>query len=168
MEQKDSWNATGSEETKDNTVKNISEEKNCSNEEYDMALKIACEKFEEMHPQELQPKWLKYCMRIRQTRNENRNWVFKFILTTKFQLNADLHWEWDENGLAHIIHIDPLTGKRSYVICDGGAPAETEVFFAVEVDNKRTAIVLEDTDLNLFDGTKYQLNIVTEWKWTKQ
>ncbi|GEM_PF-2713139 len=133
-----------------------------SNEEHDMALKIACEKFDEIHSKDKQPAWLKYCMRMRQSKNQNGNWVFKIVLTTKFEINPGLKWVWNEDGLDFLVKDDPVTGKRSFVISDGGPPAETVVIFAVEVHADGSAIVLADTDLNLLDGTHYQLNITTE------
>lgn len=82
---------------------------------------------------------------------------------TKFQLEPDLYWIWDDTGFSHLIHINSLTGKWSYVISDGGAPAETEVIFEVEVDDRGAAIVLKDTNLDLLDAARYQLNIEYEW-----
>lgn len=126
--------------------------------DYDNAVLIACKKFDEIHPREKQPEWLKYCMAIRGTRNENKNWVIKMILVPKPELEPNQYREWSDDGVPRYVEINPTTGEKSYLICIGPA-VEVEVFFEVEADlEKGLAVVLADMNLAQLDGTKYETN----------
>lgn len=126
--------------------------------DHDKAICIACEKFEEKHPNEDQPRWLKYCMSINVKKNQNKNWVVKFLILPKPELEVNQYWEWEDDGIPLLVQIDPITNKKSIVI-SGGKPVVPEVIFEVEIDfNKSFAIVLRDTQLNELDGTKYEIN----------
>lgn len=128
----------------------------CDN--HDKAILMACEKFEEIHPIEDQPKWLKYCMSMNVVKNQNKNWIVKFLISPKPVLEVNQYWEWEDDGIPLLVQIDPITNKKSIVIC-GGVPVAPEVFFEVEIDYKQNlAIVLKDTQLNKLDGNKYEIN----------
>ena len=58
----------------------ISNNRDKQKSDRDLSIFAACKKFEEMHPKEKQPEWLKYCMSMRTMRNHNKNWVIKMIL----------------------------------------------------------------------------------------
>lgn len=125
---------------------------------HDKAILMACEKFEEIYPNEDQPSWLKYCMSLNVVKNKNKNWVVKFLISPKAVLEANQYWEWKDDGIPLLVQIDPKTNKKSIIIC-GGAPVAPEVFFEVEIDlNQNLAIVLKDTQLNKLDGSKYEIN----------
>ena len=124
---------------------------------------MACEKFEELHPQETQPDWLKYCMYMMIGRNDRENWVIKMILRPRAKLQPGTQWELDPNGLPFLIYVDPDTGKRSVVICGGPAPFP-EVIFAVEAD--RSGVLVEvavNVDLGTLDGDEYEMNLSHEY-----
>lgn len=40
----------------------------------------------------MQPKWLKYCMSMKATKNQSRNWVIKMLLSPKPQLESNQYW----------------------------------------------------------------------------
>lgn len=125
---------------------------------HDKAILMACEKFEEIHPHENQPRWLKYCMSLNVAKNKNKNWVVKFLISPKSILESNQYWEWEDDGIPLLVQIDPKTNKKSIVIC-GGVSAAPEVFFEVEIDlNQNLAIVLKDTQLNKLDASKYEIN----------
>lgn len=67
--------------------------------DHDLSIQIACKKFEEIYPKEIQPEWLKYCMSMRVARNQNRNWVIKMILLPKPQLEPNQYWQWEDDGI---------------------------------------------------------------------
>lgn len=58
-------------------------------DDYDKCVLIACKKFEEKHPKEEQPEWLKYCMSMKVNRNQYKNWVIKLILQPKPKLRSN-------------------------------------------------------------------------------
>lgn len=131
-------------------------------EAYKRALAEACRKFEELHPRERQPDWLKYCMSMMIGRNDCQNWVIKMILRPKAELQPGTRWELGPNRMPFLIHVDPDTGKRSVVICGGPAPFP-EVIFAVEADIAGELVrVLADTDLSTLDGAGYEMNLSHE------
>lgn len=126
--------------------------------DYNRAVSLACETFEEICPVEKQPYWLKYSLAMKVGRNINDNWVIKLFLRPKAALQPHVHWEWFDNGVPMQIHVDPATGKSSVVLC-GGPPPKDEIFFEVEVDTARDlAKVLVYTDLNMLDGSMYEIN----------
>ena len=125
--------------------------------EHELALFIACSKFDEMYPRDMQPEWLKYCMSMDVARNERNNWVIKMLLSPKKELEADQYQCWKDNGVPELIRVDPVTGEKSYIICNGPAP-DPVVFFEVEVDiDKQAATVLTDMNPNKLDGAEYEL-----------
>jgi len=131
---------------------------NDKNEDYDTAVFIACRKFDEMHPKEKLPEWLKYCMSMKVQKNQNNNWVIKLVLLPKPKLKNNQYWQWQDDGIPILIEVDPLTEKKSVVIC-GGPAIDDEVFFEVEVDlTKNITILIIDIDPNKLDGTKYEIN----------
>ena len=132
--------------------------KNNNYDEHDLAICIACKKFDEMHPKETLPEWLKYCMSMKVVRNQNDNWVIKLVLMPKIKLKNNQYWQWESDGIPILIEVDPLTEKKSVVIC-GGPAAGVEIFFEIEVDLvKNSSLVIIDIDPNKLDGTKYEIN----------
>lgn len=126
-------------------------------DELDMAVFLASEKFKELHPENLQPEWLKYCISFSGNKKKNKSWIIRMSVLPKTELDPNRHWEWN-NDIPRLVEVDPITGKRSIVICCGPA-AETEVLFEVEIDlTKGLTNVLVDTDLNILDQTKYQVH----------
>lgn len=122
----------------------------------DMAIKIAWKKFEEKHPKELWPEWLSKFITISGTKSQNNNWLIKITALPKTQLKPNQHWE-EKRGIPVLVEVDPITGKRSIVIC-GGPAVDVEVIFQVEIDLfKGTATVITDTDVEILDGTKYEI-----------
>lgn len=127
-------------------------------DDHDKAIFMACGKFEEIHPNEDQPRWLKYCMSLNVVKNKNKNWVVKFLISPKPVLEANQYWEWEDDGIPLLVQIDPKTNKKSIIIC-GGAQVAPEVIFEVEIDiNRNLAIVLKDTQLNKLNGSDYEIN----------
>lgn len=123
--------------------------------EHELAIFIACRKFDEMYPRDMQPEWLKYCMSIEAARKERNIWVIKMLLSPKKELGADQYWCWKDNGVPELVQADPVTGKKSYILCDGPAP-DPLTFFEVEVDTDEQAVtVLTDMNPNKLDGAKY-------------
>ena len=97
--------------------------------DHDLAISIACHKFDEIHPKEEQP-----------------------------ELKSGQYWHWEDDGVPVLFEVDPVTGKKSVVIC-GGPEMEVEVFFEAEVDLAKDMVtVLMDTDLHKLDRTKYEIN----------
>lgn len=130
-----------------------------NNEEHDFAIQIACEKFDELYPKEMQPNWLKYCMSMKAAKNEDKNWVIKMVLSPKPKLKPNQYLHWEDDGVPILFEEDPITKAKSVVIC-GGSAVELEVFFAVEVDlAKDVAKVIRKIDLNELDGTRYEINM---------
>lgn len=128
--------------------------------EYDIASFLATEKFEEKHPKEKQPEWLRRYILVTGVKNENKSWIIRRILFHKIQLKANQHWEQSPKGNPLLIEVDPITRKES-VIIGGGYPADFEVIFEVEVDLANNSVsVLVDTDLNVLDENKYQVQSV--------
>ncbi len=127
--------------------------------DYEQAFSMACEKFEELCPIEQQPKWLKYCMSIHFRKNQNNNFVVKFFLTPKPILGSNDDWVYPNDGTSPLwVHTDPQTNEKRIVIC-GGAPAVSEIFFAVEIDTHKNAITLQKyIPPNTLDGSQYQIN----------
>ena len=125
---------------------------------HDLAVCIACKKFDEMHVKERQPDWLKYCMAMRAARNQSKNWVIEMFLSPKYELEENEHWYWGDSDIPSLIEVDPITEEVRYILCCGPA-AEKVVFFAVEVDIANDVVnILTDIDLNKLDGTKYEMN----------
>ncbi len=130
-----------------------------NNEEHDLAVRIACEKFDELYPKEMQPNWLKYCMSMKAAKNEDKNWVIKMVLSPKPKLKPNQYLHWEDDGVSVLFEVNPITKAKSVVIC-GGSAVELEVFFAVEVDLvKDAAKVIRKIDLNELDGTRYEINM---------
>lgn len=78
------------------------------------------------------------------------------ITLPKTQLKPNQHWE-EKRGIPVLVEVDPITGKRSIVIC-GGPAVDVEVIFQVEIDLfKGSATVITDTDVEILDGTKYEI-----------
>lgn len=121
--------------------------------DYDMAIKIAKETFEQNHPKELQPKWLEKCMSIDGKRGENNNWQVKVTLLPK-TIKPNFYWKW-RNGSLILVEVDSITGMEYTIINDGPEEA-IEVIFKVEVDLATSSTkTLVDIDLNTLDWTKY-------------
>ena len=132
---------------------------NNNNDDRDLALCIACKKFDEKYPKEMQPEWLKYCMFMKAARNQNKNWVIQMALSPKPKTKPNQYWHWEDDGIPVLIDVDLNTQKETIVLCDGPAP-DLEVFFEVEVDLAGDRVtVRKDTDPNKLDGTKYEMNI---------
>lgn len=126
--------------------------------DHDKAISMACDKFDEIHSIENQPRWLKYCMSMNVKKNQNKNWVVKFLILPKPELEVNQYWEWEDDGIPLLVQINPISNKKSIII-SGGEPTVPEVFFEVEIDlNKNLAIVLRDTQLDKLDGNKYEIN----------
>lgn len=126
---------------------------------FDKAIFLACKTFDEKHPKEKQPTWLKYCIAIRGNINENNNWIIKMVLQHKYELEPNQYYEWTDEGVPILIEVNVVTGEKSVVICCG-APIE-EVFFEVEVDFKNGLVTInQDIDLEMLEGNKYKLNIL--------
>lgn len=104
---------------------------NNKDNDHDLAVLAACKKFEEMHPKEKQPEWLKYCMSMRTMRSHNKNWVIKMILLSKPTLKPNQFLQWEDDGIPILFEIDPTTKKRSVVICDGPS-TNIEVFLRLK------------------------------------
>ncbi len=126
--------------------------------EHDEAISMACKKFDEIHSNNDEPKWLKYCMSLNIVKNERKNWVVKFLIFPKPILEYNQYWDWQDDGMPLLIQVDPKTNKESIVIC-GGEPIPPLVLFEAEIDiNNNHVIVLKDTKLNELDGSKYEIN----------
>lgn len=127
---------------------------------YDLAVCIACKKFDEMYAKERQPDWLKYCMAVRTARNQSKNWVVEMVLLPKYELNENEYWCWDDRGEALLMKVDLITGELSNIVsCE--LSAERVVFFAVEVDIAKDVVnILTDIDPNTLNGTKY---VIKRW-----
>lgn len=124
---------------------------------HDLAVCMACKKFDEMYAKERQPDWLKYCMAVRATRNQSKNWVIEMFLSPEYELGENEYWCCDDRGRALLMKVDPTTEEVSCIICCG-PPAEKVVFFAVEVDIVKDVMnILTDIDPNTLDGTKYEI-----------
>ena len=125
---------------------------------HDLAVQIAFERFEQMHPKEKQPTWLKYCMALNITQNRNQNWVIKMILRPKYKLPPNMYWVWQDNGIPILVEVNPDNGEKSVIICCG-PPVDDLVFFEVEVDaaNNLTKIQV-DCDPNTLNGDHYEIN----------
>ena len=130
---------------------------------HDLAVCIACKKFDEIYSKERQPDWLKYCMALKVTRNQSKNWIIEMLLSLKYELKENQYWCWNDRGLRELVTVDPVTEEvKDVIYC--GPSAEKVVFFAVEVDIANdVANILIDIDPNKLDGTKYELN----WFWQK-
>lgn len=127
--------------------------------EHDLAVCIACKKFDETYPKERQPDWLKYCMTLKATRNQSKNWVIEMLLSPKYELEENEYWHWNDGGLPELVEVDPITEEVRHVICCGPS-AEKVVFFAVEVDIENDVVnILINIDPNRLDGTKYVMNL---------
>lgn len=148
-------------------------------DEHDQAIFIACRKFAEIYPKNMQPEWLKYCLYLKTNRNERKNWIVKMLLFPKPKIKVNQFWRWVERswekrkitreyadshtgckkGVLILMQMDPVTGKESYVPWKNPV-CEPVTFFAVEVDtDKQAAIVLTDMDPNQLDGTSYEMKI---------
>ena len=126
--------------------------------EHDEAIWMACKKFDEIHSNHDEPKWLKYCMSLNITKNEHKNWVVKFLVFPKPILQYNQYWDWQEDSTPLLVEMDPQTNKKSIVIC-GGGPTPPVVLFEAEIDiAKNSVTVLKDTELTQLDGTKYEIN----------
>lgn len=126
--------------------------------DHDEAILMACKKFDEIHSNNDEPKWLKYCMSLNITKNEHKNWVVKFLVFPKPILEYNQYWDWQDDGMPLLIQIDPQTNKKSIVIC-GGEPASPVILFEVEIDiAKNSVTILKDTNLTQLDGAKYEIN----------
>ncbi len=126
--------------------------------EHDEAILMACKKFDELHTDHDEPKWLKYCMSLNIVKNERKNWVVKFLIFPKPILKCHQYWDWQEDGTPLLVQMDPRTNQKSIVLC-GGAPTPPVVLFEAEIDRtKKRVIVLKDTNLNQLDGSKYEIN----------
>lgn len=66
--------------------------------EHDEAILMACKKFDELHADHDEPKWLKYCMSLNITKNERKNWVVKFLIVPKSKLEYNQYWDWQADG----------------------------------------------------------------------
>ena len=140
-------------------VFNVCDMWNPKDDGHDMAIYIACNEFEKKHPIETQPKWLKYCVSLKVTKNQNGNWVVKQMLLPKAELKENQYWKWEDDGVPLLVQIDPVTRKETIVIC-GGSPREYIVIFEVEVDFvEKKAIVHIDTEFDMLDGARYEMNI---------
>ena len=129
-----------------------------NNDDHDLAIWIACKKFEEMYPKETQPAWLKYCMSMKVSKKQNKNWAIQMVLLPKPKLKQNQYWHWEDDGIPLLIEVDSITEKKSIVIC-GGPAIDLEVFFEVEVNlSTEMAKVLRNIDPNKLDGTKYEIN----------
>lgn len=130
-----------------------------NNEEHDFAIQIACEKFDELYPKEMQPNWLKYCMSIKAVKNQDKNWVVKMVLLPKPKRKPNQYLHWEDDGVPILFEVEPITKAKSVVLC-GGPAMEPEVFFAVEIDvAKDWAKVIINIDPNELDGTNYEINM---------
>ena len=148
-------------------------------DEHDLAVFIACKKFAEIYPKNMQPEWLKYCMYLKANRNERKNWIVKMLLFPKPEIGADQFWRWMERswekrrsvrgdanpdtgykkGVLILMQTDPVTGEERYVPWEYPV-REPVTFFEVEVDtDKQEATVLTDMNPNKLDGTKYEMKI---------
>lgn len=133
--------------------------KNAGYADHDLAVKIACRKFEETYSKEKQPEWLKYCMSMRSEKNQSKNWVIKMLLMPKPELEPGQYWHWNDNGIPILMQIDPLTKNKEVVIC-GGCALDAEVFFEVEVDFvSNVATIITDIDPNKLNGERYEMNM---------
>lgn len=129
------------------------------NDEHDLAIQIACEKFEQLHLIETQPTWLKYCMSMNVAKNNNQNWVVKMKLRPKYELKPNMYLAWQDDGIPIIVEVDPATAKKMIVIC-GGPPMDEVIFFEVEINFvNNLSTVLLDCDLNSLDGKQYEINM---------
>ena len=124
---------------------------------YNIAVNIAWKEFEEKHPRESWPEWLTKCMRVSGTKSPNNKWLVKMTVLPKVQLKPNQHWE-EINGNRVLVNTDPITAEERIVIC-GGPAVDVEVLFMAEVDHVNgSAKVITDANLELLDGTKYELN----------
>lgn len=129
-----------------------------SQKDHDLAISIACKKFDEIYPKELQPEWLKYCMFMNVEKNENRNWVIKFKLKHKPQINANQYWMWHDDGTPVLFEVDPTTTEKRIVI-SGGNEIEFTTFFETEINLlKNETIILVNVDPNKLDGSVFEVN----------
>lgn len=71
-----------------------------------LSIFATCKKFEELHPMEEQTKWLKYCLKMRAVRNENKNWVVQMRLLPKPELKPNQYWEWKDDGIPMLYEVD--------------------------------------------------------------
>ena len=148
-------------------------------DEHDLAVFIACKKFDEIYPKNMQPEWLKYCMYLKANRNERKNWIVKMRLYPKQKIESNQFWRWMERswekrrsvredgnpdtgykkGVLILMQTDPVTGEDRYVPWESPV-RELVTFFEVEVDtDKQAATVLTDLNPNKLDGTKYEMKI---------
>ena len=104
---------------------------------HDLAVCIACKKFDEIYSKERQPNWLKYCMAVKATRNQSRNWVIEMFLSPKLELKENEYWCWDDKGLPSLINVNPITEEVQHIICCG-PPAEKVVFLQLKWILQRT------------------------------
>lgn len=125
--------------------------------DYDIATFIAMKKFDEKHPKEKQLDWLEKYMMNTIKKITNKKWIVRKILFLKTKLEANQHWEQSAKGNPLLIEVDPITGKES-VVFNGGSSQDVKVLFEVEVDlDNNAAVVTVDTDMNILDETKYQI-----------
>lgn len=126
--------------------------------EHDEAILMACKKFDELHTDHDEPKWLKYCMSLNIVKNERKNWVVKFLIFPKPILKCHQYWDWQEDGTPLLVQMDPRTNQKSIVLC-GGALTPPIVLFEAEIDRTlKRVIVLKDSNLNQLDCSKYEIN----------
>lgn len=129
------------------------ENKKCDS--YEIALSMALEEFSARHPRKLLPEWFSKCITVSGTRNQNKNWLISITVVPRQSLKPNQHWE-VINGKRTLVSVNPISGERKIVICR--ASKEIEVLFEAEVDlDNNTATIITDTDLNLLDGTKYEV-----------
>ena len=128
--------------------------------EYDdnnKAVNIVWKEFEKIHPKETRPDWLENYITVSGNKNQNKNWVIRILLMSKMQLKPDQHLEWGNDGIPIVVRVDPVTGKRFMVICDGPADG-IKIIFEAEVDFANDLVkILIDTNLNTLDNNKYQV-----------
>lgn len=125
--------------------------------EYDIAGFLAMEKFEEKHPKEKQPEWLRRYILVTGIKTENKNWIIRRILFHKIQLEPNQHWGQSFKGNPLLIEVNPITRTES-VIIGGGYPADFEIIFEVEVNLANNLVnILVDIDFNTLDENKYQV-----------
>jgi len=124
------------------------------NENKSNILDIAMREFETRHPRESWPEWFTKCMIIRGYESNN-NRLIKITLRHKIQLKPNQYWK-EIRGHRVLVNTDPITGKERIVIC-GGPEVDVEVIFEIDIASGFTKIIT-DTDIDLLDGTKYELN----------
>lgn len=130
---------------------------NNSIDTYNEAVNIAWIGFEMRHPKDSWPEWLIKCVIVRGMKSPDNKWLIKIAVLPKTKLKPNQHWE-EKNGVPVLVETDHVTGKRWMIIC-GGPAVESKVLFEVEVDLvNESAIVITDTNIELLDGTKYQIN----------